>query len=496
MAIIKKVQRLPNVYETGIYFVIWISAVLYSIYNFYLATEDYFKHYEDVYGDFKNGWTVINRRRDVSDVEWETICQLLKELFPWLIVHSAMTEYLKREKIKHIVQLVLSFMFLLYYTNVAVFLLLVLQPFVFQLFSKFKNITLIWICCGLCLLIITIYKFVDNKTLQYVGITEELHITSIIAVFWINLRCLSFYIDKIKMEVNDKITFFDFINFVFYLPTLFCGPFVGYNDFKSKNNFRNLTSRTTKLFLNLLRVLFWFIFTEYCLHYIYINAISYQVEHIKTFQPWAIYGYGYAMGQFFHLKYVILYGLSTSFAEFEGVTVPHLPKCIGRIHLYSDMWKYFDVGLYKFLVKYIYIPTQYSQSYINKLFSSGLCFTFVYVWHGTQNYILIWTVLNFMGISVEMICKELYKKCFFNFGSKHPNMERRLTSSLASILLAISAISNFYFFAGTSIGNIFFEKLFTGNFSENFILLFCLYCCCQVSIQVKEWGMRCRALYK
>ena len=32
---------------------------------------------------------------------------------------------------------------------------------------------------------------------------------------------------------------------------------------------------------------------------------------------------------------------------------PH-PKCIGRIHLYSDMWRHFDNGLYLFMQKYIY----------------------------------------------------------------------------------------------------------------------------------------------
>lgn len=60
-------------------------------------------------------------------------------------------------------------------------------------------------------------------------------------------------------------------------------------------------------------------------------------------------GYGYAMGQFFHIKYLIQYGISTSLASFENAEVPHLPRCIGRIHLYSDMWRYFDPGLYKFL---------------------------------------------------------------------------------------------------------------------------------------------------
>lgn len=65
--------------------------------------------------------------------------------------------------------------------------------------------------------------------------------------------------------------------------------------------------------------------------------------------PWALYTFGYLMGQFFHNKYVVFYGVSTAIAKFEGIDAPGLPKCIGRIHLYSNMWKYFDQGLYEFL---------------------------------------------------------------------------------------------------------------------------------------------------
>lgn len=72
---------------------------------------------------------------------------------------------------------------------------------------------------------------------------------------------------------------------------------------------------------------------------------------ISQMNLWALYGQGYCMGQFFHIKYVVLYGISTTIAQFEGIIVPKTPKCIGRIHLYSDMWKYFDRGLYLFLLR-------------------------------------------------------------------------------------------------------------------------------------------------
>ena len=90
---------------------------------------------------------------------------------------------------------------------------------------------------------------------------------------------------------------------------------------------------------------------------------------------WALCGMGYTLGQFFQLKYVdlnfllecgrhsskrgyfryvVMYGWSCFVAKLDGLDVPPHPKCIGRIHLYSDMWRHFDNGLYLFMQKYIY----------------------------------------------------------------------------------------------------------------------------------------------
>ena len=71
---------------------------------------------------------------------------------------------------------------------------------------------------------------------------------------------------------------------------------------------------------------------------------------------WALCGMGYGMGQFFHLKYVVMYGMSSHLARLDGVEAPGHPACIGRIHLYSDMWRHFDSGLYEFMREYLYLP--------------------------------------------------------------------------------------------------------------------------------------------
>lgn len=72
---------------------------------------------------------------------------------------------------------------------------------------------------------------------------------------------------------------------------------------------------------------------------------------VTKLEPWAFYGFGYCMGQYFLNKYVVVYGLASTVCKAEDIDAPPQPKCIGRIHLYSDMWKHFDRGLYKFLLR-------------------------------------------------------------------------------------------------------------------------------------------------
>lgn len=66
---------------------------------------------------------------------------------------------------------------------------------------------------------------------------------------------------------------------------------------------------------------------------------------------WQLAGLGIAMGHFFHLKYVVFYGLPSAWAGIEGFTTPKPPCCVSRVYLYSFMWRYFDPGLYSFLVR-------------------------------------------------------------------------------------------------------------------------------------------------
>jgi hypothetical protein len=88
-------------------------------------------------------------------------------------------------------------------------------------------------------------------------------------------------------------------------------------------------------------------------HNIHYHESCFVFQYVTRLGAWAHYGMGYCMGVLFQMKYVVTYGLSCTVGRAEQIRTPNHPKCIGRIHLYSDMWRYFDQGLYFFLRKFV-----------------------------------------------------------------------------------------------------------------------------------------------
>jgi len=72
--------------------------------------------------------------------------------------------------------------------------------------------------------------------------------------------------------------------------------------------------------------------------------------------------------------------------------------------------RYFDKGLHKWLVRYIFIPLGGSikdQAMWRNLLTSMLVFGFVYLWHGLRNDHLVWATLNWFGVFIEKIAEDV-----------------------------------------------------------------------------------------
>ncbi|CAH0766553.1 unnamed protein product [Diatraea saccharalis] len=353
------------------------------------------------------------------------------------------------------------------------------------------------------------WYYLDREDLH----DEEVYLI-LFTIAWIKLRCVSFLIDyidqqekleknKIKVDTAFTKLIVDMFSYVLYTPLLYIGPIILYEEFEksfSSNN-TNLKLKLRRFLWDMILFALYTFLLDCAFHFVYFLAMQSDIEAIKKLPTIALCGGGLWMGLEFHLKYVISYGTTTAFARLDNLDPPPTPRCIARVHVYSQMWRYFDVGLYRFLVKYIYRPaletmtTHFKLSRIvNKLCASFLTFVFIFMWHGTIWNIFVWSVLNYLGITLEQFGKILSQTNYYQLFKvnilKSDETETRFLALLCTPLLALSAISNFYLFGGSSVGNIYFECFMHPTFFNTMLISISLYCCCHVSMALQDVSSR------
>lgn len=295
-----------------------------------------------------------------------------------------------------------SIIFVSLYMGSSQMLIIIAQPIIFSIIILLGGKTMsIWLTSIILLLSYNslkykhyFWQFLDHGNLR----DEEVYLL-LFAVAWVELRCISFsidYVEKVERDKNCKDknnlpskpsnlqTFVNMICYVLYLPLLYVGPIMLYEDFEESfhaDNQAKLIPRLKRFAVDMILFLIYTFFMDLSFHYMYFYAMQGNMEVriryfciylsiifslsfidtkiscylcfqiIKRLPTLALCGGGLWMGFQFHLKYVISYGTSAAFARLDNMDPPPTPRCIARIHVYSQMWRYFDVGLYKFLVK-------------------------------------------------------------------------------------------------------------------------------------------------
>lgn len=259
-------------------------------------------------------------------------------------------------------------------------MILFMKIFSFVLLMHSKRKLAIWLCAAFWLSVIILLKYWDqhDDIGTFLDLNEFQCYELIVILSWNILKSISFSVDFISNKDKQTTDTFGLINiygYALYFPNLLLGPFMvfsRYNGMMTNGyvwNGKNATARLVKLIVDLSRACFWLLFADLALHFIYLGNLQHNTDvstiskrwlwliHwfepflkvVEMLNPWSLYTFGYLMGQFFHIKYVVFYGLPMAIARYENIDAPGMPKCIGRIHLYSNMWKYFDQGLYEFL---------------------------------------------------------------------------------------------------------------------------------------------------
>ena len=184
---------------------------------------------------------------------------------------------------------------------------------------------------------------------------------------WTNLRCISYSLDMIDGESSGNL--FDLTSYVFYPPILLSGPVIIYRiyhkgvrgwatkapsfkhlTFQLNSEYRSWTFRRCFEFVARLAKYFgYYMVCSWSRQVLYHGGLKRNADLLSVLDFWSLLGVGSMSVSSFYLLYVFTYGVPLLFAKEDGIRGIEHPRCVWSIHLYSDMWRLFDTGLYQFL---------------------------------------------------------------------------------------------------------------------------------------------------
>ncbi|KAI1697794.1 MBOAT, membrane-bound o-acyltransferase family domain-containing protein [Ditylenchus destructor] len=301
-----------------------------------------------------------------------------------------------------------------------------------------------------------------------------------------SVQILNFCIYLSKRRKSGEIKSFDFrliLNYLEYLlyPMYSTVLIVLFEDFQSQMD--SLRSKIAQgnspiipsvrcILWQSIRLVFWFVFLECFLHLCgvnaYFNSPFTMLSGLHNYEKASI---AYVAGQFFHVKYVFIFGLPRMFALIDGLTPPGPAICISRVSKYSQMWRYFDQGLYQFLKNQVYIPLMKSPDsnsertvfFILRRFGAMIAvFLFVLTWHGLSSNYFYWVCLSALELCIERLGRELiqqrswWQKIKDQIGRAN---ELRLTAIAMNATVIPGIFGVFFFLGKTGIGDHIFQRV-------------------------------------
>ncbi|KHJ97231.1 MBOAT family protein [Oesophagostomum dentatum] len=402
----------------------WLVWILHSGAAFYIAVKVsqgelslWIEHW------LTNSSYVEGGKMDLSDIEWDhfrnTVVHSLTDYCLHSIRFFLITRYVEPKWVK-LALFGTGILLQLHMTSPTCVLILAAFAFVVTSLSVItRSIALPWIMCiSFVLKASDVVPFTMDNHVYY----REFNIYLYGAIKILNF---SLYLcqnkDKRYLDVWQ-----DHLVYLIYLPysmTLI----VLYDDFVGQLD-RRLSHRSEhyRSFVDLrsvawfgARLVFWYFAFEFMLHFIYVHSLfnsPFAVIHrLSTYEKCAV---AYVTGQLFHVKYVVLFGFPALFAYIDGLQPPPPPTCISRVAHYSQMWRHFDVGLYRFLKNQVYIPLlrkelPISLAIIRNLGTLTAVFGVVLAWHGLKMHYMCWVLLSASELIMERIGRVIWNTSSF-----------------------------------------------------------------------------------
>ncbi len=137
--------------------------------------------------------------------------------------------------------------------------------------------------------------------------------------------------------------------------------------------------------------------------------------------------------------------------------------------------------------RYFYLPligAFQTRGIVPRLFASFSTFCFIWLWHGMNSDLFVWSSLNFIGITFEAVAREISRTrvivdCASYVGVKFMT---RFLCLLSVPLTMMSLVSQSFFLMGHESGFVMLRRLFLSpSISGTPIIILSLYCFSHVS---------------
>ncbi|KAG9268277.1 protein-cysteine N-palmitoyltransferase HHAT [Astyanax mexicanus] len=506
MLVKMEVVELPH-WEMAVYWFLSFASHLYSFYQLHLFSKE---HEESLHKEvqLEKGFLIWGFRKDPTDFEWSFWSEWAWQSLLWSLIGHAVVSRLSSVYLpqcrKAILTLygVLAAWWLLGWRGVAVLMLhLSVSLAVAQLHCPA-------LCWGCTLLLLSTLHITSLQEIQRNWFdSEERYYLLLFSIAVCALRCISFSLElcwnpflvggpshpgsspqfrNIKMFI---IQLYYLTAYSFYHPLFYNGPIISYKDFSQKMEQPVWKVSSAWALGRALRVCVWWCLAEIMIHLMYMHAIQNNETYLNILSPWALGGLALAAVQFFYVKYLVLFGAASLLVTLDGLEAPPLPRCVSIMYSFQGMWRHFDVGLYRWLVRYLYIPLGGShRGPFQKLVSMALAFSFVCFWHGCHDYLQWWALLNWAGVVVENAVALFLSSpplrhtivCILS-----PRMQRRGLAFISAFSTAMLILSNLVFLGGIHVGRVYWKRVFAQGWSTIALpMLGFLYCFAQVGLDL------------
>ncbi|XP_066552552.1 protein-cysteine N-palmitoyltransferase HHAT isoform X2 [Amia ocellicauda] len=484
-------------WEIAVYWLLSFGSHFYSFYSLHRFS----KGYEAGLGrefEFEKGFLIWGFKKDPTDFEWSFWSEWAKKCLIWTMLGHALVSkvsdfYIPKCRAAVLtVYGVLAAASLVGMRGVAV---VVLHMSVSYAVALMKRPALSWTCS-----IALLSTFHMNALQEIQKSWYETESEYYLLLFCLAVSCLRYTSFSLEfcwqpLHKSHLTSLFWLSAYIFYHPLFFNGPIITFEEFscqmqKPYTSTARLGARA--LFVSMMRIILWWCVAESMIHLMYMHAVQTNETYLKILPYWALGGLALGLVLFFYVKYLVLFGFPSLIVQLDGVTPPQLPRCVSIMYSFTGMWRHFDVGLYHWLIRYIYLPLGGSHhGLLRKVVSTALAFGFVSFWHGGHDYLMGWAVLNWMGIMAENGVKTILSiPLVFNFTERcfSAPMRRRGQAFLSAFCTASLILSNLVFLGGNHVARIFWTRIFVQGWPTAAVsVLAFLYCFAQIGM---EWDRK------